>query len=83
MGPAKPFGIEMRQFAAESAYFTLTDPNLALVRTQVLDYFMRQRALLDEDHVLFRWEQSMNCGPAEELIIDELCLQVGFILLVF
>ncbi|KAH9262352.1 hypothetical protein BASA82_000599, partial [Batrachochytrium salamandrivorans] len=73
-----PFGIEMRQFAAESAFFTLTDPNLQLVRTCVLDYFIRMRKSLKEDHVLFKWEQSMDCSNAEEMFVDNVCLAVGY-----
>ena len=34
-GPLRPYGIEMRQFGAESALFLLTEPRLVLVRTQV------------------------------------------------
>ena len=37
VGPVSPYGIEMRQFAAESSLFLLPDPALAIVRTQASD----------------------------------------------
>ena len=73
----RPFGVEMRQFAAESALFLLHDPALMIIRTQVLDYFEHQRTTIDDDHVLFRWERSMECGTAERQLLDQICLEVG------
>ena len=67
----EPYGVEMRQFAAESALFLLPDPGLVLVRTQVLDYFGQTHAGLRDDHVLFRWERSMDVGPAEESLMEQ------------
>jgi hypothetical protein len=77
-GPVSRFVIEMRQFAAESAVFLMVDPSLTIVRTAVLDYFSQQRRGVQDDHVLFSFERSMMCGPAEELLIDQLCLEIGY-----
>ncbi len=41
-GPCKPFGINLGAFGAESEVMKFTDPQLALVRTMVLDYFEAQ-----------------------------------------
>ena len=67
-------------FAAESSNFLLTDPALVLVRTQVLDYFTEQRKTISspESHLLFRWERTMQLGPAEALLIKQVCVSVGF-----
>lgn len=73
-----PFGIEMRSFADDSQDFQLLDPNLAIVRTQVLDYFYAQQQLVRDDHFVFAWEHSMDVGPPEEALLDQLCLQIGF-----
>ena len=75
-GPLRPYGIEMRQFGAESALFLLTEPRLVLVRTQVLDYFEQQRSMVKADHVLFRWERSMEVSAAEDAFIAQICLEV-------
>ncbi|CAN0257367.1 unnamed protein product, partial [Ectocarpus sp. 12 AP-2014] len=52
-GPVFPFGFEMGFFAVESEGAKLNDPAFQAVRCQVLDYFVRQREGLKEDHVLF------------------------------
>ena len=78
LGPLKPFGVEMRQFATESALFLLPDPAMMIVRTQVLDYFHAQQRGVDEAHTLFKWEQAMECSSAEEIFIDQICLDVGY-----
>lgn len=44
------------------------------VRCQVLDYFVRQREGLKEDHVLFSFERSMTFSKAEFALIDQVWL---------
>jgi hypothetical protein len=77
-GPVHPFGFEMNHFARESAMCLLTTPDLQTARTQVLDYFHQQRADLQDTHVLFKYEESMGLGTGESLLIDQLCVQMGF-----
>ena len=73
-----PYGVAMHVFAKESESFMFLEPALALVRTQVLDYFYEQRKLLRPDHVIFAWEHSMDIGVGEIGLLDQLCLQIGF-----
>ena len=73
-----PFGVEMRIFAKESESFMFLEPALALVRTQVLDYFYEQRKVVRADHIIFAWEHSMDIGIGEISLLDQLCLQIGF-----
>ena len=47
----KPFGFELGGYAAESEHACFTSPDLALARTQLLDYFYQQKDFLQEDHV--------------------------------
>ncbi|CAM9225977.1 unnamed protein product, partial [Phaeothamnion confervicola] len=80
-GPVYPFGFEMGWFAIESEWSQLVDPHLQSARCQVLDYFTQQRLALRDDHIVFGFEQaeqSMQFGPAEAQLIDQLCLQMGF-----
>lgn len=41
------------------------------MRCQVLEYFVRQREGLREDHVLFSFEQSMTFSKAEFALTDQ------------
>jgi hypothetical protein len=46
---------------------------------QILDYFHQQRKfLLRDDHIIFKFEESMEFGPAEDMLIDQLSIQMGF-----
>jgi len=79
-GPVAPFGFEMGYFLEESGFLEFADARLAAARSQILDYFAAQRALLvlDDEHVLFRFEQSMTLGKGDAKLIDQLCVQMGF-----
>src|SRR5262249_35338708 len=69
---------EMGYFLEESGFLIFADAYLATARTQVLDYFYQQRLSLREDHIIFRFEQSMDLGIAEGILINQLCIQMGF-----
>ncbi len=75
-GPVRPFGFEMGYFVEESGYLSFTDPYLATARTQVLDYFTQQD--IADDHVIFRFERTMQCGVGELALMNQLCVQMGF-----
>ena len=77
-GPIHPFGFEMNHFAKESAKCLLTTPDLQTARTQVLDYFHQRRSELMDSHVIFKYEDSMGLGSGEAVLIDQLCVQMGF-----
>eukprot|EP01012_Entosiphon_sulcatum_P062087 TRINITY_DN8821_c0_g1_i1.p1 TRINITY_DN8821_c0_g1~~TRINITY_DN8821_c0_g1_i1.p1 ORF type:complete len:4205 (-),score=604.71 TRINITY_DN8821_c0_g1_i1:28-12642(-) len=76
-GPVRPFGFELGQFAVESEHLRFANPALAAARAQVLDYFARQKDLVAEDHVVFRF-RNMGLGAGEAELIDQLCLQMAF-----
>lgn len=77
-GPVKPFGFDMGKFAIESEYLQFTTPETATARTQVLDYFTQMKTVIDEDHFLFRFDKSNECGIGDKRFINQLCLHNGF-----
>lgn len=54
------------------------NPRLVVVRTQVLDYFQRQMAIVKPSHVLFQFEVTNEVGAAELRLVEQLCWQMGF-----
>ena len=74
----RPYGVDMNHFRAESSMFLLCEASLAVVRTQCLDYFQSIHRLLDNDHMMFKWERSMECSAAEKNFMRQLCVQDGF-----
>lgn len=77
-GPCHPYGFEIGFFLKSSACFQFTMPEFATCRTQVLDYFIRQRKQIRDDHIIFRFEQSNRLGDADVQFLNELCLHMGF-----
>lgn len=77
-GPCEPFGFEIGYFLKSSACFQFTAPEFATRRTQVLDYFVRQRKTLRTDHIIFRFEKSNRLGNGDLQFLNELCLHMGF-----
>lgn len=75
-GPIFPFGFDAGYFRLESDNAKLADPSLQVVRSQCLDYFTQLRLTLRDDHILFRFESSMDFGVGEKALMDQLCLQV-------
>eukprot|EP01046_Picozoa_sp_COSAG06_P074484 COSAG06_NODE_22804_length_712_cov_0.730832_1_plen_203_part_10 len=73
----KPYGFVMGAYAAESEYACFTSPDLALARTQILDYFHQQKSFLEDDHTIFRFESSMEMGHGEFHLLEQLCLATG------
>ena len=77
-GPIFPFGFDAGYFRLESDNAKLPDPHLQVVRSLCLDYFTQLRNSLQEDHIIFRFETSMDFGVGEKALMDQLCLQMGF-----
>ena len=71
-GPGEAFGFEMGSFAQESEDLQLSSPELHCARARVLDYFHAQRRELSDARVLFRFERTMEFGPAEEGLLRQL-----------
>jgi hypothetical protein len=36
------------------------------------------KSVVQEDHMMFRFESSMTLGVGDKLYLEQLCLQVGF-----
>ena len=77
-GPTDAFGIEVSGFLQSSRSFRFVSPELATCRTQVLDYFYKQRAILRDDHIIFRYEDKMRWHAADARLMSQLCLCMGF-----
>jgi hypothetical protein len=77
-GPIHPFGFEMGHYAEESETAVLTCPELTVARTQLLDYWRGQTEFLDDGHIVFRFEQSMQFGTGDHNLLRQLCLSTGF-----
>lgn len=80
-GPAefiRPYGFEMGYYAVESEHACFTSPELVLARTQVLDYFQQQQEFLTADHVIFKFEQTMDFDIGERQLLEQICLSTGF-----
>ena len=78
-GPTTPFGFDMGLYDVESQFSAFVEPNLAVARTAVLDYFASiGRVVRDRSHMLFAFERSQPIGPGEHQLLAQLCLQMGF-----
>lgn len=49
-----------------------------LVGQQVLDYFTQMQAEVDNDHIIFRFESSMEFGAAERDLLNQVCLRMAY-----
>jgi hypothetical protein len=76
-GPVHPFGFELGSFEEESEYLKLSYPESAVARTQVLDYFLQMKKVVNPDHMLFCFD-GMDCSDVDKKYIDQMCLQMGF-----
>ena len=79
LGPVKPFGFEMGNFAEESEFLKFTTPEMACGRAQVLDYFHNMKKVVRQDHMMFRFDLSNDCTDGDKVFIDQVCLQMGFV----
>jgi len=77
-GPVTPFALEMRHFERESERCQFYLPQLAVARTQLLDYFGDLARAAQPDHLLFRFERSMELGPGEATLLSQLATNLGF-----
>ena len=73
----QPFGVDMGPFAKQSEYMKFTTPEMTACRTMILDYFHAQQQLIKDDHMIFRFERSMEPGNMMKLL-DQLCWEIGF-----
>jgi hypothetical protein len=77
-GPVKPFGFDMGVYAIESESAKFTDPDLATARTQLLDYFQQQRSGLEDDHMIFAFENGMELSAGDCALLNQLALSTGY-----
>jgi hypothetical protein len=78
-GPVQPFGFELGSFSEESEYLKFSSPETATARTQVLDYFHKLQTIVQADHVMFAFERTSECSPADKRYMDQVCVQLGFV----
>jgi hypothetical protein len=72
-----PFGFDMGPFAVESECMKFSSPELVATRTRVLDYFVAQRRVVKDNHLIFQWDESPKLGNARALL-QQLCWDMGF-----
>lgn len=73
----KPFGVDAAAFIQLSEEMRFSTPELVTARTRVLDYFVAQRKLIDDSHILFQFEYSPSPG-AMVTLMRQICWEVGF-----
>ena len=73
----QPFGVDMGPFAKQSEYMKFTTPELVACRTCVLDYFHAQQALIKDDHMIFKFDRTMEPGNIMRLL-EQLAWEIGF-----
>ena len=76
-GPCAGFALEMRHYETETERMLLTDPHLAAARTRLLDYYRAASSVTPSDHLLFRFERSMELGVGERALLGQLCVQLA------
>lgn len=77
-GPCQPFGFDMYDFENLSQTLRFDAPELCTCRTQVLDYFDAMHDVIQPDHLIFQFEKEMKFNDADRMMIDNLCVNVGF-----
>jgi len=61
--PGLPFTLDIGDYAQESEAALFAAPDLAIARSQVLDYFHSQKALVKDDwHTIFRFHRGTQVG---------------------
>ena len=85
-GPILPFGFEMGAFSVESQHLKFSTPDLTVAYSLVCDYFAAMRRLLQDDHIIFRWEHAgkgskeltFPTNHGEDMLFEQVALQVGY-----
>ena len=78
VGPVRPFGFTMGNFAEESEFLKFSLPEAAAARAQVLDYFHNMRRTVKDDHLIFRFDETMEVTYGDKLLVDQICIHMGF-----
>ena len=76
-GPSGSFSVEMRHYEAECNRAELTSPRFAAARTAVLDYFRSIACDAPAEHVIFRFERTMELGVGDRALLGQLCVHWG------
>lgn len=77
-GPCLPFGFQLGNFAEESEFLKFSNPEATAARTQVLDYFHEMKNVVSDDHMMFTFEKGNSFNDADNLFIDQICIQMGY-----
>ena len=76
--PAMPFGFAVGTFADESHTLKLMQPELAVARGMLLDYFTSVQEAVAPAQQLFRWERPAAFGEGELALAGRLACEMGF-----
>ena len=74
-GPVSPFGLGPGMLAEETACSLLLSPDLVTARCTILEYFSNLK--IDADHQIFKFDERVDFGTAEFLLVEQLCLAMG------
>lgn len=73
----QPFGIDISAFKSQSEDFIFHTPDQIATRTRILDYFIAQRDLVKDDHLIFQFEADLQVGNASKLF-EQICFEIGY-----
>eukprot|EP00929_Paragymnodinium_shiwhaense_P044942 TRINITY_DN23026_c0_g1_i2.p1 TRINITY_DN23026_c0_g1~~TRINITY_DN23026_c0_g1_i2.p1 ORF type:complete len:4431 (+),score=980.35 TRINITY_DN23026_c0_g1_i2:153-13445(+) len=76
-GPVLPFGLDPGVFRKVSESLLLPAPEYAALRTLVLDYFLSVRRAIDDDHVIFQFDQGGACSEGDRRLVEQIGLSLG------
>jgi len=76
-GPKHVFGLDPKVFEEVSETLLLVAPEYVTLRTLVLDYFRSVRRVVDDDHVIFQFDTSMDCSTGDRLLMEQVGLSLG------
>ena len=79
-GPTWCYGFDAAYFAVDSELGLLIEPEFATAREQLLSYFEARSSEVrqHEEHLLFSFESSMSFGAAEQGLVRQLALSLGY-----
>lgn len=76
-GPAKAFCLDPGAYREVSESLTLVAPEYASLRALTLDYFDSIRRVTSDDHVIFQFDQTMECTEGDRRFIEQVGLCLG------
>ena len=78
-GPLGAWGLHGGGLEGESAVLQLTEPEAAVARSMILEYFASVERLVPAERRLFAWEKGDRFGEAELAFVEQVGLELGFV----